>query len=163
MDVFDGACGQWIDINPEDGNSHHTADGKCKFFYPSSTYQVPYSCGFLCWHLPIHLILFFNQPHLVVTTFADWWLGQTNEVTDHGRFYSAADLARQSRPVEDAASSRLMQGIATITTFQRAFWAELLTTHDLELFSHTDFATFPSESASLVSTARFARRTQRST
>ncbi len=146
-DAFSDAFGQWIVI-PEDDNGQHTTDGKCNRLYPSSTYRVAYSYGFLCCHLPIRLILFSNQPHLVVTTFADGLLGQASEVADHGHFYSV-DLTLQSRPVDDAAPSRPMQGMATMTTFRRVFNAELLTPHVVELFSYNDFATFPSESALL--------------
>ena len=98
--------------------------------------------------LLIRRILFFNQPHLVVTTRADGVPGRTINAEVFSDFYPT-DLTLQSRLVADADPSRPMQGMTTITTIQRAFYAELLTTLSLEPFLCTDSATFPSPGALL--------------
>ena len=63
--------------------------------------------------LPIHLVLFFNHPHLVATTCANGSLGQTKDVEDFNNLYSA----EQSRLAEDAALAYPLQGMATMTSF----------------------------------------------
>lgn len=83
-----------------------------------------------------------------MTTCADGVLDRTTNVEVFSDFYSA-DLTLQSRLVADAAPSHPQQGMVTITTIQRVFYAELLTTHSLESFYCTDSVTFPTPGTSL--------------
>ena len=92
--------------------------------------------------LPTRLILFFNQLPSAATTCPDGSLGQVRDAADFSCFYSAEQML-QSRLIEDAAPSHQMQGSATINSFHRVFYAELLIVPAVEPFSYTGTAIPP--------------------
>jgi hypothetical protein len=102
------------------------------------------------------------RPHMGATTCAHGSLGRTKVIMDFGCFYPAKWIL-QSPLVEDAAPSRQMQGMATITSFRRVCYGEVLTISAIELFSYT-YSAIPHshwcKARRLLSTPRSARPAQ---